>query len=94
MRGYWDRIHEDRSVAEDDVDYNRLIVFSVIAEDSGCIAIYDCDGTPTIEVSAQADREASPLTACGRFVPSVAAQEATHLREALAKLIRERMTIQ
>jgi hypothetical protein len=52
MREYWRRIGEDRAATEDEASYDSLIRFCVIAEDAGCIAIYDRDGAPTIEVSA------------------------------------------
>ena len=93
-REYWDRVDEDRALADDEANYDRLTHFCVIAEDTGCIAIYDRDGVPTIEVSAQVDDEAGPLMAHGNFSPAAAAQETAQLRLALAKIIRERMTVQ
>jgi hypothetical protein len=94
MREYWSRVDEDRAVADDEANHDCLTHFCVIAEDTGCIAIYDRDGVPTIEVSAQVDDEAGPLMVHAKFSPAAAAQETVQLRQALAEIIRERMTVQ
>ncbi len=92
MREYWNLVDQDRITAADEWVYDLLFPLCVMAERDGCVAIYDYQGVPTVEVSAKTDYGQKPVLAECQFNPRTLTLEARELRKALTEDIRSRMT--
>jgi hypothetical protein len=91
MAAYWDRVDADSVVADDELNFEKLIRLSMLESRMGHLAIYRCGGSPIIEAATRSDDLRNRVTAWDFFeseflrarVDEVARDMADAIRRAL-----------
>ena len=88
MATYWKLVEDDRNTAGDEKLYDLVFPFCLIAERDRCVAIFNNDGVPTIEITASGCYGDGLPHCLSQFDPRTAEQE---IRQTIITDIRQRM---
>jgi len=92
MAQYWRLVADEKSSAENERLYDLLFARCIVAERDGCVAIYDDDGVPTVDITADRGSGGTPPHCMSAFDPKITGREVGELRQAIVEEIRQRMT--
>ncbi|WP_143171224.1 hypothetical protein [Rhizobacter sp. OV335] len=80
MAGYWWRLKEDCSLPDDEVEYERAIVLSLLDSRVGQVAIYSYGSESIIEISTQSDEDSRRDGAWAVFDPIALGADISHVK--------------
>lgn len=94
MEHYWQRVDEERTTADDEATYDRLMAVFIVANGARGVAVYNRSGVLTIEAAGLTEDRGVPTRVLESFSPDTIVFDVSQLQEAIATLVMQRATMQ
>lgn len=88
MHGYWERLMNDFSAADDEAIYGQLIPFSLVDGHGGHVVAYRYNGLPTIEVATRPTVGDAPIYVWSGFDTELLAGQVRAMQDAISAHLR------